>query len=29
MICFGGYVGVSMDCADDGYVCFDLGAMLA
>jgi hypothetical protein len=29
MICFGGYVGVLMDCADDGYVYFDLGVMLA
>jgi hypothetical protein len=29
VICFGGYVGVSMDCADDGYVYFDLGAMFA
>jgi hypothetical protein len=28
MICFGGYVRVSIDCADDRYVYFDLGAML-
>jgi hypothetical protein len=29
VISLGGYVGVSMDCADDGYVYFDLGVMLA
>jgi hypothetical protein len=29
MICFGGYIRVLMDCADDGYVYFDLGVMLA
>jgi hypothetical protein len=29
MICFRGYIGVSMDCADDGYMYSDLGAMLA
>jgi hypothetical protein len=26
---FGRYIGVSMDCVDDRYVYFDLGAMLA
>jgi hypothetical protein len=29
VICLGEYIGVSMDCADDRYVYFDLGAMLA
>jgi len=29
VICFGRYIGVSMDCADDGYVYFDSGVMLA
>jgi hypothetical protein len=29
MICFSRYIGVSMDCADDRYMYFDSGAMLA
>jgi hypothetical protein len=29
MICFSGYISVSMDCADDRYMYFDLGVMLA
>jgi hypothetical protein len=28
MICFGRYIGVSMDCADDGYMYFDSEVML-
>jgi hypothetical protein len=29
VICFGGYISVSMDCMDDRYVYFDSGVMLA
>jgi hypothetical protein len=28
VICFSRYINVSMDCADDGYMYFDLGATL-
>jgi hypothetical protein len=28
VVCFGGDIGVSMDCADDAYMYFDSGAML-